>query len=73
MRKAVLMDQQDSVNRSPHAKLLILVPHALEPGRYARILLEQGVLGPEGVVGERVEVNSATEREGRILGVTCLA
>ena len=73
MGKAVLMDQQYSVNRSPHSKLIKLIPHPLEPGGHTGVLLEQGVLGAEGVVGEGAEVYSPAEREGRVLRETCLS
>jgi hypothetical protein len=73
MGKTVLMDKQDSINRTPHSKLVIIVSHALEPCRHTGVLLEQGLLGPEGVVGEGVEVDSAAECEGRVLGEACLA
>ena len=73
VRKAMLMDKQDSIHRSPHPILVILVPHPLEPGGHTGVLLEQGVLGPEGVVGEGVEVDCAAECEGRVLGEAGLA
>ena len=46
---------------------MILVPHPLEPGGHARVLLEERVLGAKGVVAEGVEVHGPTEGEGGIL------
>ena len=68
VRQAVLVHQQHAVHGPPHAVLIVLVAHALEPRRHARVLLEQRVLGAEGVVGERVEVDGSAERQGRVLG-----
>ena len=56
----MLMHYEDPVNRAPHSKLVVLVPHTLEPGRHGGILLKKGVLRAKGVVGEGVEVNSET-------------
>ena len=49
-------------NISTLTELVVLVPHPLEPGGHARVLLEERVLGPECVVGQRVEVDSSTQR-----------
>ena len=68
MRQAMLMNNENSVNRAPHSKLLIFISHPLEPGWHRRVLFKERVLGAKGVVGERVEVDCARDRETRVLG-----
>ena len=46
---------------------MILVPHPLEPGGHAGVLLEERVLGPEGVVAQRVEVHGPAEGQRWVL------
>ena len=64
----MLMNNEDPVNGAPHAILVVLVPHPLEPGRHGGVLLEKGVLCAERVVGEGVEVDGAGDSETRVLG-----
>ena len=67
MGEAVFVNQQNPVHAPPHPVLVVLVPHPLEPGRHAGVLLEERVLGAEGVVAKGVEVHGPTEGEGGIL------
>ena len=64
----MLMNNENSVNRAPHSKLLIFISHPLEPGWHRRIFFKERVLGAKGVVGERVEVDRAGDGETRVLG-----
>ena len=57
MRKAMLMNNENSINGSSHPKLVILIPHPLKPCWNRGILLKQRVFGAKSVVGERVEVD----------------
>ena len=66
MGQAVLVDEEDAVDRPPHTELVELVAHSLETRRYARVLLEERVFRAEGVVGQRIEVDLPVERERRI-------
>ena len=50
MRQAMLMHNEDPINRTPHSKLVVLVSHPLEPGRHRGVLLEKGVFGAKCVV-----------------------
>ena len=68
MRQAMLMNNENSVNRAPHSKLLIFISHPLEPGWDRRVLFKERVLGAKGVVGERVEVDCARDGETWVLG-----
>ena len=68
MRQAMLMNNENSVNRAPHSKLLIFVSHPLEPGWDRRVLFKERVLGAKSVVGERVEVDRSGDGETRVLG-----
>ena len=68
MRKAMLMNNENSVNRAPHSKLLIFISHPLEPRWDRRVLFEERVLGAKGVVGERVEVDRSGDGQTRVLG-----
>ena len=68
MRQAMLMNNENSVNRPPHSKLLIFISHPLEPRGDRRVLFKERVLGAKGVVGERVEVDRAGDGETRVLG-----
>ena len=68
MRQAMLMNNENSVNRAPHSKLLIFISHPLEPGWDRRVLFKERVLGAKGVVGERVEVDRSGDGETRVLG-----
>ena len=67
MGQTVLMDQKDPVHRPPHAELVVLVPHPLEPGGHGGVLLKQGIFGAECVVGEGVEVDGARDGEAWVL------
>ena len=68
MRQAMLMNNENSVNRAPHSKLLIFVSHPLEPRWHRRVFFKERVLGAKGVVGERVEVDRSGDGETRVLG-----
>ena len=68
MRQAMLMNNKNPVNRAPHSTLVILVSHPLEPRWDRRVLFKERVLRAKGVVGERVEVDCARDRETRVLG-----
>ena len=68
MRQAMLVNNENSVNRAPHSKLLILISHPLEPGWDRRVLFKERVLGAKSVVGERVEVDCARDGQTRVLG-----
>ena len=68
MRQAMLMNNENSVNRAPHSKLFIFISHPLEPGWDRRVLFKERVLGAKGVVGERVEVDRSGDGETRVLG-----
>ena len=64
----MLMNNENSVNRAPHSKLLIFISHPLEPGWDRRVLFKERVLRAKSVVGERVEVDCAGDGETRVLG-----
>ena len=68
MRQAMLMNNENSVNRAPHSKLVIFISHPLEPGWDRRVLFKERVLGAKGVVGERVEVDRSGDGQTRVLG-----
>ena len=68
MRQAMLMNNENSVNRAPHSKLFIFISHPLEPGWDRRVLFKERVLGAKSVVGERVEVDRSGDGETRVLG-----
>ena len=68
MRQAMLMNNENSVNRAPHSKLVIFISHPLEPGWDRRVLFKERVLGAKSVVGERVEVDRSGDGETRVLG-----
>ena len=68
MRQAMLMNNENSVNRAPHSKLFIFISHPLEPGWDRRVLFKERVLGAKSVVGERVEVDCARDGQTRVLG-----
>ena len=68
MRQAMLMNNENSVNRAPHSKLFIFISHPLEPGWDRRVLFKERVLGAKSVVGERVEVDRSGDGQTRVLG-----
>ena len=68
MRQTMLMNNENSVNRAPHSKLLIFISHPLEPGWDRRVLFKERVLGAKSVVRERVEVDRSGDGETRVLG-----
>ena len=57
MRKAMLMNNENSIHRASHPKLVVLIPHPLEPCWNRWILLKKRILGAESVVGKGVEVD----------------
>ena len=56
MWEVVLVHQEHSLHCLSHPNTAVLVPHPLEPSSHRGILLVQGVLRPEGVVGQGEEV-----------------
>ena len=68
MRKAMLMNNENPINRAPHSKLVVLVSHSLEPCWDGWILLKERVLGAKSVVGERVEVDSPRYCQAWVFG-----
>ena len=68
MRQTMLMNNENSVNRAPHSKLLIFISHPLEPGWHRRVLFKERVFRAKGVVGERVEVDRSGDGQTRVLG-----
>ena len=68
MRQAMLMNNENSVNRAPHSTFVILVSHPLEPRWDRWVFFEERVLGAKSVVGERVEVDCARDGQTRVLG-----
>ena len=67
MRQAMLMHNEDPINRTPHSKLVILVPHPLEAGWHRWVLLKKWVFCAKCVVGEGVEVDGARDGEAWVL------
>ena len=68
MRQTMLMNNENSVNRAPHSKLLIFISHPLEPGWDRWVFFEERVLGAKSVVRERVEVDRSGDGQTRVLG-----
>ena len=68
MRQTMLMNNENSVNRAPHSKLLIFISHPLEPGWDRRVLFKERVLGAKSVVGERVEVDGPRYCQAWVFG-----
>ena len=68
MRKAMLVNNENPVNRASHPKFVVLVSHSLEPCWYGWILLKERVLGAKSVVGKRVEVDGPGYCQAWVLG-----
>jgi len=65
--KTMLVDKQNTFNAPSHPDLVKFVPHPLEPGRNAWVLLKERVLGPKCVVGQGVKVDLAVEGQRWVL------
>lgn len=59
----MLVDQQDTLDGPPHANLLELFPHALEPRRHRTVSFIQRLFRAERIVRERIQVDSSVQCE----------
>lgn len=68
MRMIMLMTDQDALTRTAHAMLFVMLLEPLEPREHRRVFFGLVLLGPEGVVAERIESDRARLVGGKGFG-----